>query len=356
MRYIIGGLTFVLISIIVNGIFAWLKQSKQTADRKVHLPKFFAILGTIVSAGFLILAIVAGVVYEAWVASVLFLLCASGSAALIIGFVNCRISYDENGFVSKNFFGIKRHYTYDQVTAFKENAHETFLYVGKKRIMIDEFSIGGDDFMKHVRKAYRTLHDGQPLPKVHKSKHDIFNGNVKESGGFLFVYIAVSIMVVGLLGFFVYYVYFTPCSPDNTLEESVYFVSCTASGEDVVLMSDDNKTYKIRFIDKQVDVNTIRALCDAKTTVTVYSEEITPDHEEDYYSVKAIVHNGETLLSFEETNRLHRQEYALLVVFGVVLCLAWAATVVFSVIVGKNPKRFNKRIVRLFFKEGYINE
>ena len=27
-----------------------------------------------------------------------------------------------------------------------------------------------------------------------------------------------------------------------------------------------------------------------------------------------------------------------------------------SVIVGRNPKRFNKRIVRLFFKEGYINE
>ena len=52
MEHIIRILTFALIPIIVNGVFAFLRQPKTAEKGKVHLPKFFAILGAISSALF----------------------------------------------------------------------------------------------------------------------------------------------------------------------------------------------------------------------------------------------------------------------------------------------------------------
>lgn len=354
MRYIIRGLTFLLIPIIVNGVFAYLRQPKQAEDGKVYLPKFFAILGTIASVIFLIPAFITVFSDEPLWVPIFFLFFSSLGAILIIAFVNCRISYDEEGFISKSFFGIKRKFTYEQVTAIKENMHENFIYIGKQRIMVDEFSIGGNDFIKLVKKKYRTMHNGQSLPQIYKTKHDIFNGNVHDSGGFLFAYILVSVIAIGFLILTVYLTYFAPSTSSNTIEQSVSFVSCDIRKEEVVLTSEDNQIYKICFIDEQFNAKEIQALCDGEKIVTTYSEEITPNDEENYYSVKALVYNDNYLLSFDETNKLYRQEYTWLVIIAVAMCLAWGAIVICSIIIGRNPKRFSKRIVRLFFKDGYV--
>ena len=354
MRHIIRGLTFMLIPILVNGILGFMRQPQKAEKGKVYLHKFLAILGTIASAIFLIPAIITVFLDEPLWVPIIFLALASLGASLIIGFINCRISYDEEGFVAKNFLGIKRKFTYDQVTAIKENLRESYIYMGERRVMVDQLAIGGDEFIKLVKKKYRTMHDGQSLPKILKAKHDIFNGNVNDVGGFLFAYIMIGVIAVGLLIFSVYYAYFTPSTVSNTIEQSISFVSCDANDEEIVLISADKQRYVIRFINEQFTNKDIQGICDGETVVTTYSTEVTPDDAEAYYSVKAIEHNGTFLLSFEETNKLHRQEYTMLVVFVAGLCLVWGAIVVCSIIVGRNPRKFSKRFVRLFFKDGYI--
>ena len=353
MSYIIRGLTFLLIPIIVSGVLGFLRQPKQAEDGKVYLPKFFAILGAIGSAIHLIPAIITAFSDEPLWVPIIFLLLSSLGATLIIAFVNCRITYDQDGFIHKSFFGIKRRFTYEQVTAIKENMHEKFLYVGKRRLMVDEFSIGGDDFIKLVKKKYRTMHDGKSLPKIYKTKHDIFNGNVQEAGGFLFAYILVGVIAVGFLIFAVYSTY-APSTPNNTIEQTISFVSYEKKEKVIILTSSDNQIFKIRFIDEQFKAKDIQILCDGKTVVTTYSTEVTPKYQESYYSLKAVKYNDDYFLSFDETNRLHRQEYTLLVVIVAVMCLAWGAFVAFSIIIGRNPKRFSKRVIRLFFKDGYV--
>ena len=174
MRHIIRGLTFQLIPILVNGILGFMRQPQKAEKGKVYLHKFLAILGTIGSAIFLIPAIITVFLDEPLWVPVIFLALASLGASLIIGFINCRISYDEDGFVAKNFLGIKRKFTYDQVTAIKENLRESYIYMGERRVMVDQLAIGGDEFIKFVKKKYRTMHDGQSLPKILKTKHDIF--------------------------------------------------------------------------------------------------------------------------------------------------------------------------------------
>jgi len=157
MKYVISGLTLLLIYIVVNSILGHLKQPKQTENGKVHFPKFFMILGVITFVVFLIPTVITAFLDIPLFVPVIFLLFSLLGMSLIVAFINCRISYDQNGFVHKNFFGIKRQFTYDQVTAIRKSAHEKYIYVGKKRLMIDELMMGGYDFVEFVEKKYKAF-------------------------------------------------------------------------------------------------------------------------------------------------------------------------------------------------------
>ena len=354
MDFIVRGLSFLIIPIIVSGVLAFLRHPKKAEKGKVYLPKFFVILGLITSTIFLIPTIITAFSDEPiWVTILCFVFSLLGSG-FIIAFINCRISYDENGFTSKNFFGIKRTYTYDQVTAIKENMHEDYIYIGKRKVMIDEFSIGGIDFIAYVRKRYRTIHKGYALPIIHKTKHDIFNGNVEDVFGFMFVYIMISVVIVAFAVFLVWYIYLTPSTVDNTVEQQVSFVSCITKDDEIVLTSSDSKLYKIRFIGENFDTEKIKSICDSKTVFTTYSKEITPDDEENYYLIKAILNGDTYLLSFEETNGWHQEEYWPLLFFPIIFAIVWGVYIAGSIIVGRNPKKFSKKVIKLFFKDGYV--
>lgn len=354
MRYIIRGLTFLLIPILVNGILGLMRKPQQAEKGKVYLHKYLAIIGTVGSAVCLIPAIITVFLDEPLWIPVVFLALAFLGASLLIGFMNCRISYDEEGFVAKNFLGIKRKFTYDQVTAIKENLRESYIYMGERRVMIDEFAIGGEEFIKLVKKKYRTMHGGESLPTIRKTKYDLFNGNVTDAGSVLFAYILVAVLLIGFTVFVVVYTYFLPSTTSNTIEHTVSFVSCSANEDEVVLTSADKQVYVIRFIDEQFNVGDIQAICDGKTVVTTYSTEVTPDNADDYYSLKAIVHNGRYLLRFEETNKFHSQEYWPLIILAAGMLLVWVGYVAGSVVVARNPRKFSKRFVQFFFKDGSI--
>ena len=354
MEYIVRGLSFLIIPIIVSGVLAFLRQPKKAEEGKVYLPKFFVILGLITSTIFLIPTIITAFSDEPIWVPILFFAFSLLGACLIIAFVNCRVWYDEDGFVAKNFFGIKRKFTYDQVTAIKENMHEDYIYIGKRRVMIDEFSVGGIDFIAYVRKRYRMIHKEQALPKIHKTKHDIFNGNVEDVFGFMFGYIMIGVLIVAFTIFLVWYIYGNPCTVDNTIEQEVSFTSCIVKDDEIVLTSTDNKLYKIRFIGEGFNSDEIKSVCDGKTLLTTYSKEVTPDDEDDYYSIKAILNGDAYLLSFDETNRWHQEEYRPLLFFPIVFAIVWGAYVAGSIIVGRNPKKFSKKVIKLFFKDGYV--
>ena len=152
MKYITRIIENLLTPILEKIILSLFHYSRNYKTGVVYLNKFLAILGTICSAIFLIPAIITLIFDQPLWVPIIFLALASLGASLIIGFINCRISYDEDGFVSKNFLGIKRKFTYDQVTASKENLRESYLYMGERRVMVDQLAVGGDEFIKLVKK------------------------------------------------------------------------------------------------------------------------------------------------------------------------------------------------------------
>ena len=354
MRHIIRGLTFLIIPILVEGILCLLRQPQKAEPGKVYLHKFLAIFGTICSAMFLIPAMITAFSDEPIWVPISFLAFSALGASLLIGFINCRIWYDEEGFVAKNFLGIKRRFTYEQVTAIREDLRESYLYMGERWVMIDQLSVGGQEFLEVVKKRYRIMHGGMSLPKMKKAKHDIFNGNVSDPSGFLFAYILLAVVVVAFLIFSVYCVFFDLSTENNTIEQSVSFVSCEINDKNIVLTSEENQTYIIRFTNERLDAKNIRAICDGKTVVTTYSTEVKPEEAEPYYSVKAIRYNGGYLLSFDETNQFHRQEFWPIILLALGMCVLWGGYVALSIVVGRNPRKFSRKFVRLFFKDGYI--
>ena len=354
MEYAVRALGFLLIPVIVSGLLAVLRQPKKAKKGKVYLPALLAIIGIIDCTVFLIPTLITAFTEETPWISLAFLAFSLFGAAIIVAFVNCRVSYDQDGFVAKNFFGIKRKYTYDQVTAIKEGMHEDYLYVGKRRIMIDEFAIGGAEFIGFVAKKYRTIHDGRALPVVRKTKGDIFNGNVEDVFGFMFAYISVGVLILIFAIFLAWHAFLTPYSVENTTEQRVSFESYTVEKTGIRLAASDNRIYSVRTVGKDYDTKRIKALCDGETAYTVYVKEITPDDGENYYSVKAIKQEDSYILSFEESNAQHRQEYWVLLLFPLGFAMIWGVYVFFSIKVGRNPQKYSKKVIRLFFRDGYV--
>ena len=354
MQYLIRGLSLLILPIIVSGVLAFLKMPRKAEKGKVYLPKFFLILGLIISTLFLIpTAITAFSGEDIWLPIMFFIFSLIGSI-FIIAFINCRIFYDNDGFTAKSFFGISRKYSYDQITGIKENMHEDYIYLGKRRVMVDEVAVGGIEFLAFANQKYKKLHEGKPIPRILKTKHSIFNGNVNDEAGFIFVYILLSVVVVAFAAFIVYHIYFNTSSADNTVKQDVLFISCVNENDELVLMSADNKIYKLRLTGNWLDTEKISSVCDGKTNGTVYSKKYTPDDAEDYYAIKAICRGDDYILSFEETDRLHREEFTPLIWFPIVFALFFGAFVAGSIIVGRNPKRFSKKIVSIFFRDGYV--
>ena len=60
-------------------------------------------------------------------------------ASLIVAYINQKITYNPDGFVVASFFGTKESYSYRDVTAFLNDGKNLKLYIGKKKITLENF-------------------------------------------------------------------------------------------------------------------------------------------------------------------------------------------------------------------------
>ena len=355
MEIIVRALTLALIPLAVNGVIVLLRRPRAARKGEVYLPRFVGILGILFFLLCLIPTVITLVQDEPLAVSVFFFIFSLLGVTLLVAYVNCRIWYDEEGFTAKNFFGIKRHFTYDQLTGFRKD-RDIHILLGKRKVVVDELSVGRREFIAFVKKEYRRRHDGNALPEVYRAKFDIFNGNVRDASGFIAAFVLVGVAMLAFLAFAVWMTYFETYTEANTLERQVYFWRYATEDDNILLRGSDSQTYMIRSTDEAFNDGKIRVLCEEKATVTVYVKEVTPDHEDDYFLLKAIVRDGEYVLTFDETGRFYRSEVRPAIWAALGCVFIWAMLVAATVIVGRNPKKFSKGVVRLFFKGGYIRD
>jgi len=86
----------------------------------------------------------------------------------------------------------------------------------------------------------------------------------------------------------------------------------------------------------------------------VYSEKKEQNDGEILYFIKAIVYHDKYILSFEQTAEWEKRSSIIaIVVFGAFF-LFWVFYVAAAIIVGRNPRKYSKRVVRFFFRDEYI--
>ena len=356
MHIFLKVLTYSLIPLIVSGVISALSRAKSVKSKKdgtVYLSKALLIIGVIGATASIIPAIITLYSNEKIIVPIGFLAFALLSSTLIVAYINCRIYYDENGFTARNFFGIKRKFTYDEITGIKEDMHEDYLYMGNRKVMIDSFSVGACEFLAFVHRKYRSINK-KNLPKILKTKRDIFNGNIQDSGGFIFVYALLELFLIGFLIFILYYTYGN-ASMKNVGKSTVIFSECVLDDDTLKLTSSDGEKYELSFLSDDFNTDKIKAICDGSTYCDVYAKKITPDNGSEYYSIKAIFASDTEILSFEETREMYIKENRVILLFPIGALILWTAFIVLSIIVGRNPQKFSKRFAKFFFQEGYIN-
>lgn len=353
MQYIAVVLTSVISTFLIKWLLILMRRPVSAKEQTVTLPKLFPIIGTIASVVFMVVAGIALFLNESTALFIIFIVISICGAALIAAYCNCRIIYDESTFTSKSFFGCKHTYTYDQITAIQDKSADIKIYIGKRVVRIDELAVGKYEFLAFANIQYQKLNNGKSIPS-RALKTDIFNGNVERPGEFVFAYIVISLFCIGMIVLCA--IISVPRTADDLEYASLAFERYEIQDKDLLLYAKDDPKYYIipEYEALLSDANEFISLCNSgeifDVGFVVYDKADVP-----HYAPESIKKSdGTVCLSMEAVHDYQRGNslvYCLLLVGFAVVCFAYIAV---SIYVGRNPEKFSRRFIRLFFKDGYI--
>lgn len=339
----------VLTKKIIDSSLKFAKDEK-TKENIVTLSLIIPIIGIICMSVFLIPAIIMLIKHSSLSVFVGLMSFSLLGASLVIGYINCRIKYNDNGFVAKNFFGIKRKFKYADITGIRINQHETFLYVGKKKINIDEFAVGGREFLKFVNKKYNQIYK-ENVPIVPVEKKDIFNGNLTEPENFKVLFIILYAVVAFLFIFFAA-VLFTDTDVSVCVQDTM--VSCHMAEEKLEMISADGKKYIVRNVPENYDISKIQNLVSENKTATFEVIKNTPEGKEPYFEIKSIECENKVILSKSEVKEFNKKPNLKLLFFVPGMFFVLVTIITLSLIIAARNAKKHPRIARIFFQKNQL--
>ena len=280
---------------------------------------------------------------------------------LMLGWKNCFIVYDKEGFTQRNLVGMRRRFTYEQVTGWscnERNPMESTLCVAGKKVPFNLTSKNGPEFLAAVGSAYRRIHGKQNMPEIPalRKERGGFCAHVYNPGEYLLVFLMMVAMVVGF-GAWLAIDSWMPITEQDGQEYALTFCAWELEEDDLKLTSP--QTQELYWINGCEDyVQNLDALiekCDGKTTFTVWAERFTPKEEDPFYRVYALSSGTEVYRTFADSTAYRRENIpGIAALFGVFLLIVLAFSG-FIYMVGSDPQRFPKWVVYACFKKNAID-
>ena len=320
----------------------------------VYLSPVLLWVGIVCTALFLIPGLIVPLMTGSW-ETWWFLCFAALGASLIVGYVNCRIWYNEDGFTVKYFLGFRRHFSYSEIESIQGWQRDVKLKVRGHTVRVDEVAVGKREFLDFARKKYRIHSGGKAIPKAEKSKWDPFNGHVDNPGEFVFLYLLLLVFLPGTM-----LVCWLVTEP--TPMEEMTFV--TGAVEQVWITEDDKTDLAVYASGRELEIwgyahtltdpEAFLKACEAGEVFTIGYRTVTNDAGDiTAFCAEYIQDQNGQIWITPEAARNHRfREVA--VIFGV-LEVIWLIFCGISIYVGRNPRKFSKRVVGWFFKDGYVH-
>ena len=293
--------------LIIRGVIALIFDPPMPEKGQVKLFKLLPIIGVPCGALFLIPTCITLFTGESPWLSAGFLAFSWLGCSLIVGYLNCTITYSDDTFTVKNFLGFKRTYSYQDIDKIRHTPNHDWLYIGRRRVLVDALAINGDRFLDTARKRYRTSHGGKPIPSAPCRKWDLFKGNVRDPGqklfGLVLIYVVLLVVLVLLL------IFGAPKSENDLEYTTITPIDCVIQNDSLRLHVAETDTY-YRVTPYQAlldDVDTFLKLCESgeKLAVGVRYYSSADDPFYDIYTIEKA--DGTVLLSLETANQVNQQ-------------------------------------------------
>lgn len=329
-----------------------MRKARNGPENTVFLTPVLLWIGIICTGFFLIPSVVVPIDTGEWSDGIIFWCLSALSGSLIIGYVNCRIRYSETEFTVKYFLGYHRTFTYDQIESIQGKHRDVKLKVAGHTVRIDEVAIGREEFLAFARKQYRITHGGKAIPVVRTNQWDPFNGHVDTPGDFLAAYLLIALfMPITLL---ICIITTEPTAMDDLtmVTDSVTYI--TISDDDLVISAGGHELEIWGYRRTLSDAELFISRCESGEVFTLGFRTVTNDDDViTGYSVEYLS-DSQGNIWITPRDAYHYRFFAAALAFGF-FELFWLAFCGISIYVGRNPHKFSKKFVRLFFKDGYIH-
>ena len=165
VAYLLYTLTLFSLIALVLGVLTLLFP-RCSEDAAVALPRFFLIFGLFGDALFLVLIGTVPWTHCSLGLTLVFSLFAALNSSLILAARNIRILYDGDGFVSYNFWGLRRRYAYGDITGISGGTNQDVtLWVGRRTVRIDEYAVGRSAFLAQAKSSIGFVITAMPFPQ-----------------------------------------------------------------------------------------------------------------------------------------------------------------------------------------------
>lgn len=331
---------------------------RKSRENGVYLPGIYFWIGAVCGAVFVAFGWLGA--EEGMFPAVVF---GSGSvlgSVLMLGWRNCYIVYDREGFTQKNLIGMYRRFGYADVTRWYSHprypTESTICALGKK-ISFNLLSPNSAGFLTALGAGYRRTHGGENMPTDWRPEgRGGFRTHVRNAEEFLAVFILLVVFIAGMGGWCVW-MSWTPLDGSDCEQLSVTFTDQTVEDEYLILKAKGyTEEFEIRGFPEYVSrPEALQARCDGKTVFTVLARRINGDNDPDYYWLQSIEADGIEYLTLEDATAQRRSELPMLMMFFGGFLVLWLAFAGLMFLVGSDPEKYPKWLVKGLFKEGYID-
>lgn len=353
LKYTVSALSALMVPITVRGIMSYLRSKPDKVEKgTVRLPRFMLLIGIIGDLFCGMLTALSIVNNGGAFATICFLCIAMLGTALIMGRLNYLIVFDEKGFTYRNFLGIKRIYAYSDITRIGGSLTELKLYAGKHVVHVDQIAVGAQQFYSQLHRgcSKSVLKDSHPdVPKI-----DPFKGHVAFPDSIVFLYVLIYALVIG--GCIICAVYMRPLTYRDLTYRQTAFSDYSVDGNDLILYAGQDEPY-YKIVEYHKYCSNIDLVLNINRTIywKVYEKEYSDEDQQPYYLIKSLSdRSGNVVLSLDSSSSHDRKEMLVVAALWGIPFLLWTAYVAGSIIVGRNPGKYSKKVLKLFFKPGRV--
>ena len=268
---------------------------------------------------------------------------------MIAAYINCVIWYDDEGFLARNFFGIKHRCKYSEVEWLR-SGKDRKIYFRRRSVFIDEISCGGDEFVEAVDTGYkRATGKWVPASSPFGKGWDPMNGHMVHPWGYFLLWVAIGLCCAAL-PVLTFFSMTAETEPEDVVIRNVAFCSYEIKEDTLLLyMQGEDVPYEISYFGEYGSaLHAAELLCNGE----VYSVGVEGKHR---YVKSLTGSDGTKHITLEMERQVYRNSQK---VASWILCILSVIGMCFcymGIAVARHPERYSKKVQRLFYKDGYLH-